>query len=138
MLLIQFAVFGVAIAIWSHLELNIAIICASVPSLKPLFVTVFPKLGSLHSSVPPQSYGQSGSRRLKSGSRQLQSVDWTKHNHFSAADKGRMAIMVDRSFEMKTLNVAEDSGSEKNLVVTAQATECYALDTQRASFHKKT
>ncbi|KAH8664664.1 hypothetical protein BX600DRAFT_498408 [Xylariales sp. PMI_506] len=133
----QQPLYGVAIAIWSHLELNIAIVCASVPSLKPLFVKVFPKLGSLHSSGKLGYYRQSESR-LKSGSRPLQSVDRTEHNHFSAADKGRMAIKVDHIIEMKTLNVTEDSGSENNLVMNAHATECYALDTQRNPVLQKT
>ncbi|KAK1625603.1 hypothetical protein BDP81DRAFT_397395 [Colletotrichum phormii] len=35
---------GVHIAIWSGIEINVAIACASVPALKPLIVKAFPKL----------------------------------------------------------------------------------------------
>lgn len=35
---------GVSIAIWSGIEINTAIICASVPAMRPLVVKIFPKL----------------------------------------------------------------------------------------------
>jgi len=55
-------VFGVDIALWSCLEINIAMICASVPALKPLFAKVMPRL--LGSSVPG---GGGGSSKNSSG-----------------------------------------------------------------------
>ncbi|KAK0609585.1 hypothetical protein B0T17DRAFT_566464 [Bombardia bombarda] len=38
------SVYGVSIAVWSCIEINTAIICASIPALKPLVVKVFPKM----------------------------------------------------------------------------------------------
>ncbi|KAK3501984.1 hypothetical protein B0T13DRAFT_510491 [Neurospora crassa] len=38
------SVMGVSIAIWSCIEVNIAIMCASAPALKPLVIKVFPKM----------------------------------------------------------------------------------------------
>lgn len=81
-------VFGVDIALWSCLEINIAMICASVPSLKALFVKIMPRL--LGSSVSggagsKHSKGTGGSRfgigyvngrsRSAGGSVPLQSFD---------------------------------------------------------------
>ncbi|KAK1777589.1 hypothetical protein QBC45DRAFT_184035 [Copromyces sp. CBS 386.78] len=38
------SVMGVSIAIWSCIEVNIAIMCASAPALKPLVIKVFPRM----------------------------------------------------------------------------------------------
>ncbi|KAK3402655.1 hypothetical protein B0T20DRAFT_4571 [Sordaria brevicollis] len=41
---VEQSVMGVSIAIWSCIEVNIAIMCASAPALKPLIIKVFPKM----------------------------------------------------------------------------------------------
>ncbi|KFH48399.1 hypothetical protein ACRE_006550 [Hapsidospora chrysogenum ATCC 11550] len=41
---------GVDIAIWSGLEINVGIMCACAPALKPFFVKIFPRLISTSSS----------------------------------------------------------------------------------------
>jgi hypothetical protein len=117
---------GIDIAIWSCLEINIAIICASVPALKALFIKIIPKLGSLHTHA--KRYGAN-----TNGSMPLSSVDQrgaeTSTNAGSDAEngmaKGRMEIKVHQSIEMKALPVSDDD-SEKNLVATSWMADCYS------------
>ncbi|KAJ4412431.1 hypothetical protein N0V85_003703 [Neurospora sp. IMI 360204] len=64
------SVMGVSIAIWSCIEVNIAIMCASAPALKPLAIKVFPKMllsdlyaktrGAYHASKSKFGGGSSG------------------------------------------------------------------------------
>lgn len=42
--------YGAATAYWSALEVNLAIVCASTPALKPLIVKFLPVFGSRHGS----------------------------------------------------------------------------------------
>ncbi|KAK4442750.1 hypothetical protein QBC34DRAFT_387016 [Podospora aff. communis PSN243] len=48
---------GVAIAIWSGIEINTGIICASIPAMRPLVVKLFPRL--LLSSLYARATGKS-------------------------------------------------------------------------------
>ncbi|KAF4998623.1 hypothetical protein FGRMN_2949 [Fusarium graminum] len=109
---------GTDIAMWSSLECNIAIICACVPSLKPLFSRVFPSFvvspqkvktnptgdhyarGSLHvyNNIPNYPYGR------------LRSVQ-CMNRRFSAQ----------QSFEMNTATTSNNNNSEKYLVTGAMA-----------------
>ena len=117
---------GVDIAVWSGLEINIAIICASVPALKALFKKYMPGLSSLGGGSNSKAYGRS-----TNGSHPLQSRD--AHVHIGAAHgygargdvstssssgpDGRkiQGIQVQQSIEMKSIPV-DDDDSEKNLV----------------------
>ncbi|KAL4728016.1 hypothetical protein ACLX1H_004723 [Fusarium chlamydosporum] len=118
---------GVDIAIWSGLECNIAIMCACVPSLKPLFSGVFPTfLTSLQSS--------------KSNRSNSPYPPYSEHTYSNATHSPRSqhplegtdtGITVQQSFEMRTTTVGDDDTSEKNLVTvnTAQyRTKGRALD----------
>lgn len=52
-------------AYWSNIEANLAIVCASLPALKPLVVTIIPVFGARHSSRGRGSTAASGnSHRL--------------------------------------------------------------------------
>ncbi|KAK3694145.1 putative integral membrane protein [Podospora appendiculata] len=123
-------VYGVDIALWSCLEINIAIVCASVPSLKALFVKIIPQLNSsAGGGSKPTGYGRG---RNTGGSVPLQSFDHretatatgpgaTSAGGDSASssdlEKGKMEIQVHQTFEMRTSNPAQDDdGSEKDLV----------------------
>ncbi|RBR07522.1 uncharacterized protein FIESC28_10603 [Fusarium coffeatum] len=94
---------GVDIAIWSGLECNIAIMCACVPSLKPLFSRAFPSLLALQSSKSDRSNS-------------LQPPDYSPprpRHPLQGIDQG---ITVEQSFEMRTTTASDDNTSEKNLV----------------------
>ncbi|PHH91908.1 hypothetical protein CDD83_9775 [Cordyceps sp. RAO-2017] len=117
---------GVDIAIWSGLEINIAIICASVPALKPLFVKFFPQLiSSLGDSAKRSRSGRSAHGSMPhrgSENRTQQSGD---HDSKTCP----LEIQVQQSFEMKAVAPERDDDSEKNLVPRNAATwtaECYA------------
>ena len=55
---------GAGAAIWSVIELNCAIICASLPTLRPLLAKVVPGMSSNHSNYPGNyaSYERYGSQ----------------------------------------------------------------------------
>ncbi len=52
-----FLVNGVDIALWSGLEINLAICCASVPQLKAMFVKIIPKLNNSYDGSSQYPYG---------------------------------------------------------------------------------
>ncbi|TDZ33799.1 Satratoxin biosynthesis SC1 cluster protein 4 [Colletotrichum spinosum] len=99
---------GVDIAVWSGLEINIAIICASVPALKALFVKIIPKLGTY------KKYSKNPYGRNTSGNMPLQSFD-KRTGNFSTKAKGPIEIKVQTSIQMNSVP-AEDDDSEKHLV----------------------
>lgn len=113
------AVKGVDIAIWSSLEINVAILCACVPALKPLFVKVFPRLITSFSESAKRSrtgnsaHGNIHLRSFDNRSGTRPGPD-TEAGHRSA-NRG-IEIQVQKSFETKTTPMADDDDSEKNLV----------------------
>lgn len=125
---------GVDIALWSGLEVNVAIICASVPALKPLFVKFFPRFFSTISSFTdpnkPSRYGDRygrsthGSVPLHSFSRKepnstvVTTTMQADRDDSSTSDGG---IKVQQSFEMKAVSAHGDNDSELNLVSASGA-----------------
>jgi hypothetical protein len=123
---------GVDIALWSGLEINVAIVCASVPALKPLFVKFFPRffssISSFTDSNKPSRYGDRYGRSthrsipLHSFSRKepTSTVVTTTlpadRDDSSTSDGG---IKVQQSFEMKAVSANGDNDSEINLVTTS-------------------
>lgn len=105
---------GVDIALWSSLEINVAIVCASVPALKPLFVKVFPRLISSFSDSAKRSRTGGRTTGRSHGTVQLASFDP------SGGLESGSGIKVQQDFEMKALPADGDDNSEKNLVT------CYA------------
>ncbi|RYP27891.1 hypothetical protein DL767_007479 [Monosporascus sp. MG133] len=133
---------GVDIALWSGLEINIAIACASVPQLKAMFVKIIPKLSYYSGSRTPYGTGASGGGGYYSagGSR------GTHPHHRSGAggknatgmatghddeedphgrNKNQAGILVERAFEMQSMPAAEH-GSEENLVASSWNAGCYS------------
>ncbi|KAF4472899.1 integral membrane [Fusarium albosuccineum] len=101
---------GVDIALWSGLEINVAIMCASVSTLRLLFTWMFHSLASTFAN----SYVSRKSDRRKSNLQLLSNpngnvVDPTNHR------RSKM-IHVRRSIEMETLN-QEDDDSDRNLII---------------------
>lgn len=101
-----------------------AIICACVPALKPLFVKFFPRLIS---SLGGDSAKRSRTGRSTQGSLPLRSFDHRNHYERERKQPG-IEIQVRQSFEMKTMATDGDNDSEKNLVTGHEGwkTECYA------------
>ncbi|XEV07324.1 hypothetical protein FSHL1_012611 [Fusarium sambucinum] len=105
---------GVDIAIWSGLECNIAIMCACVPSLKPLFSRTFPTfLASLQSSKSPSSDNPHSPDSLNI----YDNTPKPQHSH-QGTD---LEITVQQSFEMRTTMAVDDTTSEENLVTVNTA-----------------
>ncbi|OBS22986.1 hypothetical protein FPOA_09305 [Fusarium poae] len=105
---------GVDIAMWSGLECNIAIMCACVPSLKPLFSRTFPNFPlSL-----PSSKSQSSGSLHSPGSLHIYDNAPKPQPSPQGTD---LEITVQQSFEMRTTIAADNSTSEKNLVTVNMA-----------------
>ncbi|KAH7121980.1 hypothetical protein B0J13DRAFT_680159 [Dactylonectria estremocensis] len=117
---------GVDIAIWSGLECNIAIICACIPSLKPLSSRAFP---GLVGSTAPSATHPSGGRYAHGSLHNYDNITHNTRNHNgSVPDTDSRGIKVQQSFEMKT-TAGSDNDSEKNLVTGMTAryhSEVYA------------
>lgn len=108
---------------FQNIEINLAIICASVPALKPLVSKIFPKLLGLT--------GRSGNR---SGAGYAQHQDshtlqsFKRHANApahasavtSSAIRGNKGIYVEHTFEVREdsdgKNINSREGSERNLV----------------------
>ncbi|KAH3965555.1 hypothetical protein HBI56_216270 [Parastagonospora nodorum] len=56
--------YSAATAYWSSIEMNLGIVCASLPALKPLIVRIIPAFSTRHSS---KGYGAGYSGRLSEG-----------------------------------------------------------------------
>ncbi|KJZ71554.1 hypothetical protein HIM_09023 [Hirsutella minnesotensis 3608] len=103
---------GVNIAIWSGLEINVAIICASVPALKPLFVKFFPQMISFLGD----SAKRSRTRRSAQNSAHHRSDHHNTHQSGDHDDKPCPIEIQVQSFEMRAVATERDDDSQKNLV----------------------
>ncbi|KAK3686129.1 hypothetical protein B0T22DRAFT_538324 [Podospora appendiculata] len=141
---------GVNIAIWSGLEINVAIMCASVPALKPLVVKFFPKmlLSELYARTKGAAYyanhkagtagGGSNTGGSNAGSRQDHLRSGGGRGGSALRSANRAEIQVEQSFEMKSVpmtamdlddgggKTSSRDGSEKNLVVASWQDEYYS------------
>lgn len=118
-----------ATAYWSAIEMNLAIVCASLPALKPLLVRVFPGFSSRYGS---QGYGTATSGRQRSqtlaarGARNTvdedlelgRSINTTVYPSESADSVHGKNIYVSRQFEQRfeENGLSSDSDSQKDLV----------------------
>ncbi|KAK3360440.1 hypothetical protein B0T25DRAFT_130115 [Lasiosphaeria hispida] len=135
------SVMGVSIAIWSCIEINTAIICASIPAIKPLVVKAFPKmlLSSLYARTKGAAAYYASTRSAgKEDTRVHESSSGSKaHGGSALRSSTRTAIQVEQSFEMRSVPVlvggGEDEikslsrdGSEKDLVASSWQDEYHA------------
>lgn len=137
---------GVSIAIWSCIEINTGIVCASIPAIKPLVVKIFPKLllselyarsrggggGGGAGSYQNKYYANKGTTGTWNGSTSGASGNRSRA-HSNPPLHGRSGqkseIQVRQEFEMKTVPVGGEGaveaglhsrdGSEKNLVASS-------------------
>lgn len=97
---------SVPIALWSVIEINVAIICGSVPSLKAFVSRVI--FGQKPGSTPSHNvYGLSATRKQ---SQVLRSQVDDEERRGT-----RLEIQVEQSIEMKAYHV-DETGSDKNLI----------------------
>lgn len=97
---------SVPIALWSVVEINVAIICGSVPSLKAFVSRVI--LGNKPGSTPSHgAYGLSATRKQSQVLRSQAEDDERRGT--------RLEIQVEQSIEMKAYHV-DDTGSDKDLI----------------------
>ncbi|KAK2614529.1 hypothetical protein N8I77_001341 [Diaporthe amygdali] len=100
------SVTSVPIALWSVIEINVAIICGSVPSLKAFVSRVI--FGQKPGSTPSHNvYGLSATRKQ---SQVLRSQVDDEERRGT-----RLEIQVEQSIEMKAYHV-DETGSDKNLI----------------------
>ncbi|KAH8204499.1 hypothetical protein TruAng_001273 [Truncatella angustata] len=114
---------SVNIAIWSHLELNIAITCASVPAIKPIFVKTIPKLSPSQSSQRRDINPSSGNKS-RAGVMHSQTIKQNTVVSTNELEERDMGIKVDDRIELETIYIADNS-SEKNLVTVSWTADCY-------------
>lgn len=119
---------------WSSIEINLAIVCASLPALKPLMVRLIPGFSSRHNS---RGYGSktlsgrfkstghgaranrtTGEGEVELGGRSLSSKAYPSTSEESVYGKN---IYVSRNFEQHVEENGHhsDSESQKDLVAAA-------------------
>ncbi|EPE34284.1 hypothetical protein GLAREA_09978 [Glarea lozoyensis ATCC 20868] len=106
---------GVDIALWSGLEINMAIICGSVPALKAFVSRVILRNTHLSSSGGREGYGKSSTHGRQFPRSKLDSQ--TADAFDDGGERGPMEIMVQRDIELKHFKVADDDGSESDLII---------------------
>ncbi|KAJ8107020.1 hypothetical protein OPT61_g9154 [Boeremia exigua] len=136
--------FSAPAAYWSSIEANLAIVCASLPALKPLVVRVIPVFGSRHSSRGHGSNAASANnhRLQKLGSKiiwrsaddkeKLTSVSSVSHAHSvasrpSESEQHGRNIYVTKHFEQHIENAKTHSSSDQEVT----AAEFLGHDTGR-------
>jgi hypothetical protein len=130
-------------ALWSGLEINIAIICACVPALRTL-----PRRFTEQRSTLDSAKGNNSRRYAK------ESLQWNPLGDQAGINPERWAtdtatgvsgleIEVQQSFEMKTVDAggADDSSSQKDLVARGSKsphwkTHIYSPSTRKSGFRE--
>ncbi|KZM24640.1 uncharacterized protein EKO05_0008579 [Ascochyta rabiei] len=98
-------------AYWSAIEANLAIVCASLPALKPLVVSIVPVFGTRKSSGQGSNAASGNNHRL----RKLMSRDTLKHS----GDKEQLTGVSSASCGHSFASSPSESGqSRKNIYVT--------------------
>lgn len=118
---------SVNINLWSSLELNVGIICASVPALKVLVVRFAPMLASLYGTRKKPSHGATvhSQRTSDLGDSDADPGRRDPGAHGECAEWGggglvEMQSRVHHSITMSSLLVA-DGASQENLVEPGRA-----------------
>ncbi|KAK2730127.1 integral membrane protein [Colletotrichum kahawae] len=110
---------GVHIATWSGIEINVAIICASAPALKPLIAKAFPKL-------------LASTQRSNMRSGQLYGRTTVGESHHMQSMKSRTGKKPSQNIAIETkIEVMSHNGSQMDLVRTGGNTmvaECYSTE----------
>jgi hypothetical protein len=123
--------YSAATAYWSSIELNLGIVCASLPALKPLIVKIIPGFSSRHSSrgygtavsgTMGKKYGvgSKGTRTTNDDDVELatKSINANAYSPRSGQDSLGRSIYVTQHFEQhfEENGQSSDSESQKDLV----------------------
>lgn len=102
---------SILVNLWSIIEINVAVVCASVPALKPLFT---PKalMSARQGSTPPKHSGYEYHSRGRSGIKSKVSVDQS----FAARDINLGPIVPSSSTKISGGKVESDSGSMQQIL----------------------
>ncbi|KAG9256275.1 uncharacterized protein F5Z01DRAFT_503237 [Emericellopsis atlantica] len=103
---------GVDIALRSGLEINVAILCACVPALKPLFVRLFPRLITSFSDSAKRSRENVVPSRDRSGNIHLRSFEQKRNMHVHSDDRTLVESEYDEERGHHTKRVAHAGGIE--------------------------
>ena len=102
---------GVDIALWSNVEINVAIICGSVPALKAFVTKVI--LGRSNND-------SSGGYAANITSRKQSTMLRSRIGDEESKDRSNIQVTqtVDQSIEMKSFVYDDGEGSESDLILT--------------------
>ncbi|KAF5562408.1 integral membrane protein PTH11 [Fusarium napiforme] len=106
------------ISIWSTVEINVGIICASMPALRVILVRLFPSLGgSSYDSSKYNNYGEHYGRKSHIMSRSRARVELPSHTGDSIHTPEHGGIELQRTFHVQYSENDEQSlvNGEKNM-----------------------
>ncbi|KAF5699764.1 integral membrane protein PTH11 [Fusarium mundagurra] len=90
------------ISIWSTVEINVGIICASMPALRVILVRLFPSLGgSSYDSSKYKNYGENYGRKSHIMSRSRARVELPSHTGDSIHTPDHGGIELQRTFHVQ-------------------------------------
>ncbi|KAG5744070.1 hypothetical protein H9Q70_013227 [Fusarium xylarioides] len=112
------------ISIWSTVEINVGIICASMPALRVILVRLFPSLGgSSYDSSKYNNYGEHYGRKSHIMSRSRARVELPSHTGDSIHTPDHGGIELQRTFHVQYSENDEQSlvNGERNAFTSVSA-----------------
>ncbi|GLA36924.1 hypothetical protein AnigIFM63309_003421 [Aspergillus niger] len=120
----DFTWYKVTLATWCMVEINVGIICACLPVMRPLFLQTFPRLfssiGSRNTSGNQQS--SENSYQLKKPARKIRNWDYLTTLHTQLTNAGRDQ---DGDAESAQAIVRDESGEQNGIVKSVNYTVQY-------------
>ncbi|KAL6354950.1 hypothetical protein LRP88_12308 [Fusarium phalaenopsidis] len=117
------------VSIWSTVEINVGIICASMPALRILLVRLFPVLGgSSYDSSKYNNYGEQYGRKSHIMSRSRARVELPSRTGDSIHAPEHGGIELQRTFKVQY----SDGGDEANLVTADKYNKSHVTTTTSA------
>ncbi|KAI8943832.1 hypothetical protein NX059_001805 [Plenodomus lindquistii] len=116
--------YGAFTAYWSAIEMNMAIVCASLPALKPLFKKVIPGFSSRQRS---RNYGTNSGRRPST----FRTFGGTKHSRQTVDEE----VELDSGSAVRCQaypSGSNSSGYGKNIYITRQFEQHFERDCQNS------
>ncbi|OAL01627.1 hypothetical protein IQ06DRAFT_272352 [Phaeosphaeriaceae sp. SRC1lsM3a] len=135
--------YSAATAYWSAIEMNLGIVCASLPALKPLIVKIIPGFSTRHSSRgygtnlsggmgKTYGYGSKATRGTEDDEVELATKSINANAYSSKAEQGALGKniyvtqKVEQHFERNVQGSSSDSESQKDLVTNTSFPSPYA------------
>ncbi|KAF2855331.1 hypothetical protein T440DRAFT_464603 [Plenodomus tracheiphilus IPT5] len=115
-------------AYWSAIEMNLTIVCASLPALKPLFINIIPGFGSRKGSG---GYGTNSGRKPSLG---FGTIGLTKHSRHTVADE--VELEMGRTISTRAYPSGNDRSDigvyGKNIYISRQFEQHFEGDGQNS------